>query len=333
MASASELATATAIATETATATATATTSAPAAGSRPPAVTSRGVPLDTAPEAFGPLRRSDDAVDDPATLQQRMAEDGYLFLPGFLDREQVLAARQATLAKLAAAGHLAPGTDPRLGIASPDTTIKFAPELAEDNEPLRELLYTGRMMEFYRRFFGEDVLHFTYTWVRAVSPGMGTAPHGDSVFMNRGTSRLYTAWTPLDDISWDLGGLIVLERSHRLDEIMATYHQQDVDRYCENEADAALYASGEKSWNGSLSDDPAELRRQLGLRWVSGEFRAGDLLTFSIYTLHASLDNRTDRIRLSSDSRYQPASEPADERWIGEQPIGHGPAAKRGQIC
>lgn len=299
----------------------------------PQRIIASGVELDTAPEAFGPLRRSDDVAGDAEGLRRRMAEDGYLYLPGFLDRDRVLAARRATMEKLAAAGHLAPGTDPMAGIARPGATIKFAPELAEDNEPLRELLYTGRMMDFYRGFFGEDVLHFTYTWVRAVSPGKGTAPHGDSVFMNRGTSRLFTSWTPLGDVSWDLGGLIVLERSHRLDEMMRTYHQQDVDRFCENEADAALYASGEKWWNGSLSDDPAELRRQLGLRWLTGEFRAGDLLVFSIYTLHGSLDNQSDRIRLSSDSRYQPASEPADERWTGEQPIGHGPAAKRGQIC
>jgi hypothetical protein len=56
-------------------------------------------------------------------------------------------------------------------------------------------------------------------------------------------------------------------------------------------------------------------------------------LVFSIYSLHASLDNTTDRVRLSSDSRYQPAGEPADERWIGENPIAHGPEAKRGMIC
>jgi hypothetical protein len=301
---------------------------------RPPAhLTSGGVALDTGPEAMGPLRASIDVVEDAEALRERMAEDGYLYLPGFFDREQVLATRRATLAKLAAAGHLAPGADPMLGVARPGTTVKFAPELAHDNPPLMDLLYAGRLMDLYRRFFDEDVLHYTYTWVRAVSPGKGTAPHGDSVFMNRGTSRVMTAWVPLGDVSWELGGLIVLERSHRLDEMIRTYHQQDVDRFCENEADAALYASGEKWWNGSITDDPEALRRRFGLRWLAGEFRAGDLLTFGLSTNHGSLDNRSDRIRLSSDSRYQPASEPADERWVGEQPIGHGPAAKRGQIC
>jgi len=32
-----------------------------------------------------------------------------------------------------------------------------------------------------------------------------------------------------------------------------------------------------------------------------------------------------DRLRISTDTRYQLASEPADERWSGEEPIGHGP--------
>jgi hypothetical protein len=50
-----------------------------------------------------------------------------------------------------------------------------------------------------------------------------------------------------------------------------------------------------------------------------------------MFTLHCSLDNQSpvNRIRLSSDSRYQLASEPADERWIGADPIAHGPAAQR----
>ena len=60
---------------------------------------------------------------------------------------------------------------------------------------------------------------------------------------------------------------------------------------------------------------------------------AGDVLTFSMAMVHASLDNQSKRFRLSSDSRYQLASEPADERWIGANPIAHGPAGKKGKIC
>jgi ectoine hydroxylase-related dioxygenase (phytanoyl-CoA dioxygenase family) len=66
---------------------------------------------------------------------------------------------------------------------------------------------------------------------------------------------------------------------------------------------------------------------------LTADYRMGDVLIFSIKTVHASLDNGSDRIRLSSDTRYQRADEPADERWIGERPITHSLAAKRGRIC
>ncbi len=298
-----------------------------------PPLTSCGVSLDTADGRLRPLRSSSDAADDPDELRRRMESDGYLYLPSYLDRDQVLAARAEVAARLADAGHLAPGTAPAEAIANLATNVKFAPELAKQNQPLETLLYEGRMIAFFERFLGGPVRHFDYTWLRAVSPGRGTAPHGDAVFMNRGTPRLYTAWVPLGDVDYTLGGLMVLGKSHRLEELKQAYLSKDVDAFCENEADAALFRTGEKWWNGALSEDPAALQRQLGLPWLTTEFRAGDLLTFSIQTIHCSLDNHSDRIRLSSDSRYQLASDPIDERWIGDDPIGHGPDAKRGMIC
>ena len=59
----------------------------------------------------------------------------------------------------------------------------------------------------------------------------------------------------------------------------------------------------------------------------------GDVVVFHIGTIHGGLDNQSRRVRLSTDSRYQRASELADERWTGENPIGHGADARRGIIC
>jgi len=296
-------------------------------------LTSCGVDLDTSDGRLRPLRPSDDALGDSAELRRRMDADGYLYLPGYLDRAEVLAARAVVVDRLAAAGHLAPGTDPDDAIAAAETKVKFAPEFARHNEPLETLLYSGRMMDFFERLLDGPVRHFDYTWLRAISPGKGTAPHGDAVFMNRGTTRLYTAWVPLGDVDFNLGGLMVLGKSNRLEELKQAYLNKDVDAFCENEADAALFRTGEKWWNGTLSDDPTALQRQLGLPWLTSEYTAGDLLVFSIQTIHCSLDNHSDRIRISSDSRYQLASEPIDERWIGDDPIAHGPDGKRGMIC
>ncbi|MGN6561800.1 MAG: phytanoyl-CoA dioxygenase family protein [Thermomicrobiales bacterium] len=297
---------------------------------------SRGVVLDTAPSALGELRRSDDVAGDFPTLRRRFAEDGYLYLPGYLDRAAVLAARGAIAEHLAATGWLDDRFPAIEAVAAPSAagvTMGERAHWCRDSAAVQRLLYAGRMIAFYTGLLGGPVRHFDYTWLRAVRPGQGTAPHGDSVFMNRGTTELYTAWTPLGDISLELGGLIVLEGSHRQDDVKQEYGQRDVDTYCSNHADAAEYASGEKWWNGVLNENPAELRSQLGGRWLTAEFKAGDLLTFGMYTLHASLDNQSDRVRLSTDSRYQLASEAVDERWIGPEPAGHGPAGKRGVIC
>jgi hypothetical protein len=53
-------------------------------------LTYQGAPLDMA--EVGPLRRSNDALEDRDELHRRMGEDGYLFLPGLLDRDEVVAA-------------------------------------------------------------------------------------------------------------------------------------------------------------------------------------------------------------------------------------------------
>ena len=58
--------------------------------------------LDTSPEGFGPLQPSDDALADRDELHRRLALDGYLYLPGFLDPEAVAAARKSSLERFAA---------------------------------------------------------------------------------------------------------------------------------------------------------------------------------------------------------------------------------------
>ena len=48
----------------------------------------------------------------------------------------------------------------------------------------------------------------------------------------------------------------------------------------------------------------------------------GDVILFGMHTMHASTTNLTSRFRLSCDVRFQPASEPADNRWVAGGP-GH----------
>jgi hypothetical protein len=296
----------------------------------------QGRDLDTSEASFGQLVSSAGLVGDTEALHERLEADGYLYLPGLLDREDVLAARRHAVGVLAADGCLQPDTDPMDAIAREGLNMAFRPDLAEGNEALMRYLYTGSMIDFYRTVFGEDVLHFDFTWFRAVAPGRGTRPHCDIVYMGRGErEKLMTAWVPTGDVPIEVGGLMILEGSHRQHERLRHYLERDVDTYCTNGPFAAQIEAGEKQWewDGSLAADPVSLREKLGGRWLTASFRAGDVLTFRVDTVHASLDNPSRHIRLSSDSRYQPASRPADDRWMGENPVGHSSAGKRGRIC
>ena len=302
-----------------------------------PCLTSYEQELETSPEAFGWLRDSSAISDNVPELRARMAEEGYLFLPGYLNREEVIEARRVCVEKLAAAGQLDENFDAMDAVAAPRSEVKFMPELAKNNPALMKVLYDGPMIAFYEKLLGGPVRHFDFTWIRAIAPGRATPPHMDVVYMGRGTKNLFTSWTPLGDIDLETGGLIILENSHKHERLNKNYGAKDVDTFCANRRDenyAGMGGGGNISNGGWLSRTPNTLRKNLGGRWLTApQFRMGDLLAFSIYTVHASLDNYSNRIRLSSDSRYQLASETADERWIGENPIGHGPAGKHGMIC
>lgn len=97
--------------------------------------------------------------------------------------------------------------------------------------------------------------------------------------------------------------------SQHFAKVKATYGQLDVDR--DNVID------------GWLSKDPVDIVEKFGGKWATTNFSAGDVIIFGMFMLHASLINTTNRYRISSDTRYQLAAEPVDERWIGRRPKGH----------
>ena len=288
------------------------------------------------PASFGWLRDSNDALDDVEELRRRMEIDGYLYLPGYLDRAEVQAARTAICQVLAEEGRLDPAFPVDAAMAIPSPPTYFRSDIGNDSTAapaLHQVIYGPRMMEFYDRFLGGEATHYDFTWLRVVSPGGGTQPHCDVVYMGRGTHELYTAWVPLGDVRLEVGGLIVLEGSHRDAELRRGYCTMDVDTACENLPHNQLNAAGYPDF-GALATDPVTIQDQIGGRWLTArEYRMGDLLTFSVFTVHASLDNTSNQIRLSSDSRYQLASEPLDERWIGENPPAHGGKMIRNVIC
>lgn len=300
-----------------------------------PQLYSYGHALDMEESKVGLLRDSSDASSDFEELRRRLDEDGYLYMKGYLGRERVLKARASIVERLASAGVLDPSTDPMDAVCLPDSGYGFKPEFANENEAVQELLYSGPLVDFYAGMFGESIRHYDFTWLRAIGPGKGTNPHCDLPYMGRGTHQHMTCWLPYGDISYKLGGLMVLEGSHKRMDLLENYVFRDVDEFCENKpAQKKRAEDGGWTFTGTLSHNPPVVRNKFGGRWLTTEFEAGDFLTFGMFTVHASLDNRSEnRLRISSDSRYQRASEPIDERWVGVNPPGHSRAGKRGRIC
>jgi ectoine hydroxylase-related dioxygenase (phytanoyl-CoA dioxygenase family) len=297
---------------------------------------STGHELDTSPASFGFVRSSADVQDQPAELVRRLADNGYLYLPGFFDPALILAARASLTDRLAAEGSLDPAAPASEALANPDKKFSYRGDLARHNPAIERVVYGPELLGFYARLFGEPVRHFDYTWFRAVSRGQGTAPHCDLVYMGRGTHQLLTAWIPYGDIPLEMGGVMLLEGSHRQSDRLKSYLAVDVDAYCENHPREVEKVKVNAGWShpGQLSNNPASLREKLGGRWLTApEWKMGDFLTFGMTLVHGGLDNQTDRLRFSSDTRYQRASQPVDERWVGANPIANSLAGKRGRIC
>ena len=80
-------------------------------------------------ESIGLLRNSMDVIENTEGLRERMAEDGYLYLPGYLDRELVLSARESVTERLAAEGLTDPEYSADEAVAHPDSGLKFKPDL------------------------------------------------------------------------------------------------------------------------------------------------------------------------------------------------------------
>ncbi len=117
----------------------------------------QGLPLDTSPGFFGELRSSNELLDNPQALQERMADDGYIFLPGFLDRDEVRLVRKSICEALAADGCFEPGTDVMDAISKAGDDRAFRPDIANVNHPLQLVYSDGpTVMGFYERFLGGE---------------------------------------------------------------------------------------------------------------------------------------------------------------------------------
>lgn len=261
---------------------------------------SRGVELDTSEEVFGFLNEfTDDPIENIDAAKAAYEKDGYLYVKGFWNRQDVMACREEIADALVKLNLLDPQQPPMAAFLHPDNLQGIGDSskgsatidgVANESQLIKAHLYSGKTIAFYEAFLGHEVNHFDNVWLRAMAPGFGTVPHSDRVFMGGGTDNVMVCWHPYGDIDIRTGGLIVLDSTApgtENEKKRELYWSSDVDEYCSNEPfpeHVDLEATSDnKVWNGALSDDPANLQAELGGRWLtSPNFEMGDLLTISL---------------------------------------------------
>ena len=275
---------------------------------------SSGTAIDMSDSAFGVLTESTSLLDDADALRARLDDDGYLFFRGFLDQAIIAAAREEILLKYAIIGEIDPTRPLDDAIyaernALGNINLRAFAQSVRDGIAYKNVVLNERIFELHEMLLGGPVRAFDFRWPRFARPGEGCGVHCDGPYLTRRTDRINSTWIPLGHVHMIEGALMILERVPGYEKRLERYLSMDADR-------------DGLEWLG----DPLRIQQRFGARWLSTDFEAGDLLCFGMGTVHAALDNHSPvgRCRLSSDSRYQLASEPLDERWNGPDPEAHG---------
>ena len=171
-------------------------------------------------------------LTDPAALRARAETDGYLFFKGRLPADEVLALRAELLAVVDKYGWRQPGQDALGGLIDYDAINRLTEEEmhrtdvgvpapayhdVQKLERFHRLPHHPRLLEIYRTLFGREVLVHPRHIARMVTPHtcmVPTPPHQDFPYI-QGTANTWTCWFPLGDCPRSLGGLTVLQGSHR----------------------------------------------------------------------------------------------------------------------
>lgn len=272
-------------------------------------LTSNGYVLNEDPTRLGALEPVPTADrDDHAALWRRIRRDGYLFLPQLLDPAEVWAFRRYFFEHLADTGVLRPDSDPVQGLEGDGPVDRGLLRTRLFSEIVPSAAYQAfctmpAIRDWFAWLLGDDVHLHRRKIIRHTRPGengVGTATqaHYDLVYLREGTDRVLSIWIPLGDCPQTLGGLTYLEGSHR--------------RVLADEAAGRL-----KRPAASITADLPGLADEHDARWLTTDYRAGDVVVHSAHMIHAALDNVDTGgvMRLSTDIRYQRVSEPIDWRW------------------
>jgi ectoine hydroxylase-related dioxygenase (phytanoyl-CoA dioxygenase family) len=119
-----------------------------------------------------------------------------------------------------------------------------------------------------------------------------------------------------------MGGLVYLEGSHAIGVRMEEeFSRKSLDLSAEEKISAFNRNMTEGGW---VSKDLPDMAERFDTRWLVADYEAGDVVLHSPYMIHASTTNQSasNRIRLSTDIRYQNVDDEIDARWGNHWALG-----------
>jgi len=267
-----------------------------------------------------------------AQLRTLYREQGYLWLKGILEREAVLDFRARYFAALQDTGLLVPNSLPVDGVYCgrwEHVDVERLQQVYMDSvrwSSFEAFCASPRLWNFYRSFFEDEPYLLPRKLIRYSIPEQDqcTGGHYDLIYLRAGTDRICTSWIPLGDTTVEMGGLIYLEASDALGRRMEAEFTRKNAKLSPEERISA-YNKNMKD-GGWISTNLPEMAEKFDTRWLIANYEAGDMVIHSPYMIHASTHNSDalNRIRLSTDIRYQRKADRIDTRWNRRWELGDG---------
>jgi hypothetical protein len=232
-----------------------------------------------------PLRESNDALNHRDLLDQRWADDGYLFFRNVVGSSAIAALRTEYMARLKDQDLVAAVDASPVWTGIPSAGPK--PIERMDEQHWRKLVSDPSFSAVISAVLGEPPNWIPIVSYRAKVPVTTSSP---DTFHNRHQDGYFNAgidfricWVPLMDIDSSLGGLAIAPGTHK----RGPLHNDDAPPTYDIPS-------------GAIADS----------QWRRSDYRAGDVLMFHNLVAHAALDNVSDKLRLSIDVRAVPAPSP-----------------------
>jgi hypothetical protein len=257
---------------------------------------SNGFTLEMTAERLGWLEPTD-ADLPPKQLWAKYRQNGYLWLKGFFKPEIVLAFREYFF-------------DMVFSGKKTFFEVISSPEY-------EDFCTMPRLWNFYQEFLEDQPYLHKRKIIRFTHPGSDycTGGHYDLIYLRAGTDRLCTSWIPLGDIPIEMGGLLYLENSDAVGQQMeAEFSMKNAHLSPEERISAYNRNMREAGW---ISTNLVEMADRFQSRWLIADYEAGDMVVHSPYMIHAATQNHDpqERMRLSTDIRFQRAGDLIDPRW------------------